>query len=235
MVSEPWSDRDDPLKGPRTSIHGPWSGEDCSKMRFPNWTLSPRKHPAALAFFFRRICSFWIGSSQGIDEAISDGVRTFSRTNPWEQIGFREGSKKQSVSSLPPSLYFLFQIKHRVRNVKYTRDWHISCKPRPLLECLNPKDDSLLVFLGRNRYHEDPADDAASGFDEHYFRRRPKSFCMPSTGIPPPGVLARHPGMYGTQEQIHLSMGSLIDEHQYQMAPRGPLVREMLSIERWCY
>ncbi len=45
---------------------------------------------------------------------------------------------------------------------------------------------SLIFFPGQHRYF-DPRLDEEDGFDEHYFRRRPKSFCVPPGGPGGPG------------------------------------------------
>ncbi len=86
---------------------------------------------------------------------------------------------------------------------------------------------------GRNRFplHTKEAEDA--GFDEHYFRRRPKSFCVPPPPtlpplasaaaqsqplppfLPPGGAYGFVGGTRAEQAGIHLSMGSLLDE-QFQ-------------------
>ena len=83
--------------------------------------------------------------------------------------------------------------------------------------------------------HCQEAEDA--GFDEHYFRRRPKSFCIPGAPPPHPGfnpMIGHHLGgafqgtAYGGRypgEGLHLSMGSLLEEQQQQQH-MGTMVSE---------
>ena len=76
------------------------------------------------------------------------------------------------------------------------------------------------------------SDDEADGFDDHYFRRRPKSFCLPPSNIAsqndprrfiPPGTLPHMqggvmqssigvPGVHSLDASLQISMGSLIDD-----------------------
>ena len=97
-------------------------------------------------------------------------------------------------------------------------------------------------MIGKNRVGKDggvQSDDEADGFDDHYFRRRPKSFCFTPSNIAsqndprrflPPGTLPHIqggtippsvgvPGVHGLDPSLQISMGSLIDEqHQRSMA-----------------
>ena len=83
------------------------------------------------------------------------------------------------------------------------------------------------------RYHPSEEGDDAGGFDDHYFRRRPKSFCVPP-GPPmlPPGASPFPPPSLARQlayeQHIHLSMGSLLEEQQRAAAQGGTLVSRHL-------
>ena len=100
-----------------------------------------------------------------------------------------------------------------------------------------------MYTLGKNRVGKDggvQSDDEADGFDDHYFMRRPKSFCLPPSnvtsqndprrflptgtlphfqGTPVPPVSVGAPGVHSLDPSLQISMGSLIDEqHQRSMA-----------------
>ena len=53
----------------------------------------------------------------------------------------------------------------------------------------------ISLFPDRNRFplHSQEAEDA--GFDEHYFRRRPKSFCLQPGGPPTQPMMPPMPGV----------------------------------------
>ena len=106
---------------------------------------------------------------------------------------------------------------------------------------LNVNVTQFFFSLGKNRVGKDggvQSDDEADGFDDHYFRRRPKSFCLPPSNLAsqndprrflPPGTLPHIqggtippsvgvPGAHGLDSSLQISMGSLIDEqHQRSM------------------
>ena len=100
-----------------------------------------------------------------------------------------------------------------------------------------PSFTMFALTLGKNRVGKDggvQSDDEADGFDDHYFRRRPKSFCLPPSNLAsqndprrflPPGTLPHIQGgniptsigvhgVHGLDPNLQISMGSLIDEQQ---------------------
>ena len=121
---------------------------------------------------------------------------------------------------------------------------------------LNTLTVSFLTFSGKNRVGRDggldsgrQSEDEADGFDDHYFRRRPKSFCLPPHAPPHMASDPRrfmHPGMHlppgptplpttlyhQMDPNLQISMGSLIDDPQQQrnLAMVSSLLQEkMLS------
>ena len=88
----------------------------------------------------------------------------------------------------------------------------------------------MLVFSGQQQRQHEPRFDEEDGFDEQYFRRRPKSFCVPPGGpqgryLPQggPGMAPGGPqplgiptsGMY-PDPRLQMSMGSLVEAEQQQ-------------------